>query len=278
MYVGLLTAPFGKESMEEVVAFAAEAGFAALEVAARPGSKQIDPATVTPARIAAVRSLVEKKGLKISSLACYLNVVDPNPDERRKNLEHLRKGIDVAKALGTDVVCTLAGMPLPGKNKMQTIEQDLPGALGPIIQYAGGKGIKIAMENWFATNIRHLGHWRRVFEVLPAPNFGLNYDPSHLYWQQIDYLAAVEEVAPRIFHTHAKDCEIMAHKLRSLGVLEYGWWRYVIPGFGKIGWGEYIEHLRRVKFDGVLSIEHEDGAFGREEGFRKGLQHLQQFV
>jgi sugar phosphate isomerase/epimerase len=161
---------------------------------------------------------------------------------------------------------------------MQTIEQDVPAALGPLVEYAGQKGVKIALENWFATNIQHLGHWKRLFEVLPGQNFGLNFDPSHLLWQQIDYLGAVEQFAPRIFHTHAKDCEVQEQKLRVVGVLEAGWWRYVIPGYGRVAWGEYVAALRRVGYNNVLSIEHEDGALGREEGFRKGAEFLRRFA
>jgi len=101
---------------------------------------------------------------------------------------------------------------------------------------------------------------------VPDDNFGLNFDPSHLVWQGIDYLQAVEVFAKRIFHTHAKDTEIVQHKLRWLGCLEGGWWRY------------YIARLRRNGYDGILSIEHEDSALGREEGFIKGLQHLRQFA
>ena len=111
-----------------------------------------------------------------------------------------------------------------------------------------------------------------------AVNLGLNFDPSHLYWLGIDYLAAVHEFASRIFHTHAKDTIIYREVLRNVGVQGRGWWRYVIPGLGNIDWGEYIGTLRKVGYDGVLSIEHEDGSVGREEGFRLGVQHLSQFV
>jgi len=278
MKIGVLTAPFRNEELEYVAAFASEAGFEALEVAAGPGSAQIDPGVLTEAAAEKIKRLLKKKGLALSSLAYYANVVDPDEEKREAVHRHLRMTIDAAVLLGTDVVCTLAGMPMPGKDKMQTIEEDVPGALGPIVEYAASKGIKIALENWYATNIQHLEHWERLFQVLPAENFGLNFDPSHLYWQQIDYLEAVDRFADRIFHTHAKDCEVRAHRLRVVGVQGTGWWRYVIPGFGKIHWGEYIAALKRNGYDGVLSIEHEDSALGREEGFVKGGEHLKQFA
>jgi len=275
--IGILTAPFHKETLEEIVAFAQEAGADALEIAAGSG-RQIDPLQLGPAEADRIRLLLDDAGLRVSSLACYFNVMDPDPAKREEGVRLLKAAMDTAPLLGTDVVCTLAGMPLPGKSKMDTIRQDLPGVLGPVIDYAAERGVKIALENWFATNIQHLDHWRALFEVLPQENFGLNMDPSHLYWQQIDYLAAVEEFADRIFHTHAKDCEVREHVRARVGVLERGWWRYVIPGFGGIDWGAWVGALRRVGYDGVLSIEHEDGAVGREQGFRLGIRYLRTFV
>jgi sugar phosphate isomerase/epimerase len=277
MHIGLLTSPFGKDSFEYIVKFAAEAGFTRLEVRIGP-PQHIDPGAVVRDGGSAVKKLLDQHKIGLSSLAVYLNTLDPDPRKRAEVGALLRSSVDAAKVLGVDVVCTLAGMPLPGKTKMQTIEQEAAGVFGPLCEYAGERGIKIALENWFATNIQHLGHWERLFQVVPAANFGLNFDPSHLYWQQIDYIGAVEQFGSRIFHTHAKDCEVKPHRLRKLGVLEMGWWRYVIPGFGSVDWGQYIGALRTVKFDGVLSIEHEDGAVGREFGFIKGREFLARFV
>ena len=277
MQVGILTSPFGKEPFEKVIQFAGENGFDALEVASGVGGGHIDVAALDSAKAAEIKAALSKyNGLRISSLAMYMNVTDP--EKREQTISALKQGVDAAEKLGVGVVCTLAGMPVPGKDKMKTIEEDCPLVLKPVAQYAAGKGIKIAMENWYATNIQHLGHWRRIFEVIRDANFGLNYDPSHLLWQGIDYVAAVDEFAPRIFHTHAKDTEIKDHVLRVVGNQEHGWWRYVIPGFGRVKWGEYIAALRRVGYDGVLSIEHEDGALGTEEGFIKGKNYLRTFA
>jgi sugar phosphate isomerase/epimerase len=190
----------------------------------------------------------------------------------------VKRAVDAAVLLGVDVVCTLAGMPVPGKSKMQTIEEDCAAVFAPLAAYAESKGVKLALENWYATNIQHLGHWQRLFEVVPSASFGLNFDPSHLAWQGIDYLHAVETFAPRIFHTHAKDTEINEARKAWVGNQhDTGWWRYVIPGLGVIRWGEYIAALRKNGYNGVLSIEHEDGAVGREEGFLTGKKYLEQY-
>ncbi|MCC6444610.1 MAG: sugar phosphate isomerase/epimerase [Armatimonadetes bacterium] len=278
MHVGILTAPFGDKSLDYVFEFAGKNGFGALEVASGPGSLHLDPFSITPERIKEIQKLMETHKVAISSLACYINTTDADPSKREANIATLKKLIDVASLLGVEVVCTMAGMPVPGKDKMKTIEEDCPQVLPGLCDYAAGKKINIALENWFATNIQHFGHWDRLFELVPHDNFGLNYDPSHLIHQQIDYIAGVERYGKRIFHTHAKDTEILEYRLRHIGNQASGWWRYVIPGLGAIRWGEYIASLRRVGYNGALSIEHEDGAVGVEEGFLMGRQYLSLFI
>jgi len=278
MYVGILTAPFGSEPLERVAAFAGEGGFGGLEIVAGPGSKHIDLTHFTKTDARRVKALLARRALTISSLAIYTNNTDADPKRRKANNDTVRKGIDAAVLLGTDVVCTLAGMPVPGKSKMKTIEEDGAEVFTPLVEYAAGKGVKIALENWYATNIQHMAHWQRLFEVVPHKNFGLNFDPSHLAWQEIDYLASVEKFADRIFHTHAKDTEVNQAKRQWVGNQDGGgWWRYVIPGLGIVRWGEYLAALRRNGYNGVLSIEHEDGAVGREEGFLAGKKYLEQY-
>lgn len=276
MQIGILTAPFGNESLEYVVDFAASNGFDALEVASGPGARHIDTTGITDARISEIKRLLEVSGVRISSLAWYTDMT--NPEHRQERADNFRALVDTAEKLGVNVVCTLAGMPVAGKDKMKTIEEDCAEVFPPLLEYAASKGIKVALENWYATNLQGLAHFERLFEVVPNANFGLNYDPSHLLWQGIDYIAAVRLFADRIFHTHAKDTEIRDDKLCYLGNQMQGWWRYVIPGLGRVKWGEYTAALRRVGYNDVLSIEHEDSTLGREEGFIKGKNYLKLFA
>lgn len=278
MYIGFLTAPFRNESFESVVEFAKQHGFQGMEVVTGVGEGHIDAQQVLRDKGSKVKKLLEDTGLRISSLAMYGNTLNPDLSQRRQFLRMLHKVIDAAATLGVEVVCTLAGMPVPGKSKLQTIEEDAPKAFKRLCEHAAEQGIKIALENWYATNLQGLLHWQRFFEVVPYENIGLNFDPSHLAWQDIDYLYAVEKFGDRIFHVHAKDTEILWHRRRYLGNQEPGWWRYVIPGFGVVDWGQFIGSLRRIGYDGVLSIEHEDAALPREEGFIKGLEYLRRFV
>lgn len=276
MKVGMLTAPFGKETLETVVDFAEEAMIPCLEVVAGPGSKHIDPARLTAARAKDILEMLEERGLEISSLAYYDTQIT-NPKMVKRVQAHAKKTIDAAAQLGVRTVCMLAGYPAEGMSKIQTIRQVLPKAFKPILLHARKKKVNIALENWFATCLQGIDTFECLFEAVPDANLGLNYDPSHLYHQECDHLLPVAMFGKRIFHTHAKDTLVDKAKRAKVGIYGSGWWRYVIPGFGNINWGEYISHLRAVGYDGVLSIEHEDGSQTREDGFLRGAAFLEQF-
>jgi sugar phosphate isomerase/epimerase len=118
--------------------------------------------------------------------------------------------------------------------------------------------------------------------MVPAPNLGLNVDPSHLIWQGIDYEQALRAVASRVFLAHAKDTEIFTERLQQVGYFGRGWWTYRLPGHGRIDWRRWLSLLAEVGFDGVVSIEHEDREWGapggllarRQEGLREAQRVL----
>lgn len=275
MNVGILTGPFGAEKFDTVLDFAEENGILCLEVVAHPGSKHIDPASLTAASARAFREAIESRGLRISSLAYYANTTDA---KNAKAIQaHAKKTIDAAAMLGVPTVCMVAGMPVAGMSKIETIRKVLPKVWRPILDHAARKGVNIAIENYFATCLQGLDTFECLFDTIRDEHFGLNYDPSHLVHQECDHLIPVSWFAKRIFHTHAKDTLIDRALRAKVGIYGSGWWRYVIPGFGNINWGEYIAHLRMNGYDGVLSIEHEDSSQTREEGFRRGAWYLEQF-
>jgi sugar phosphate isomerase/epimerase len=273
MQIGLLTGAFGGgKNFEQIATWAAKAGFQALEVASGPRG-HIIPQDVAKDDGRAVKRVLKETGLRISSFAFYegFNRGD-GPEAYGKRMTEI---IRAAEILGVDTVCTFAGFASPGKSKAQTLRDEAPRVFEPLAKEAAPRGVRIAFENWFETNLQHLDHVAAAMQALPQPNVGFNFDPSHLHWQGIDVVAAVHEFGSRIFHTHAKDVTINQQKLKRLGINEwYNTWQYSIPGYGDVPWGEYLRALRQAKYDGVLSIEHEDGAFGVEEGFERGLRFL----
>ncbi|MCC6489366.1 MAG: sugar phosphate isomerase/epimerase [Candidatus Hydrogenedentes bacterium] len=276
MKVGLLTAPFGKEDLETIMNFAEDAGIPCLEVMAHPGSTHIDPLKLTAAKAEKIKGDLAERALEISALA-YYTIDITNPKLAAKVQTHAQKTIDAAALLGVNTVCMLAGFPAEGMNKIETILKVLPKAFKPILAHARKKKVNIALENWFETCLQGFDTFEAMFEAIPDANFGLNYDPSHLYHQECDHLLPVSAFKDRIFHTHAKDTLVDKAKRARVGIYGKGWWRYVIPGFGNINWGEFVSHLRTNGYDGVMSIEHEDETQSREDGFMRGAWFLEQF-
>ena len=276
MEVGMLTAPFENEPLDFVLDFAEATSISALEIATFPGSRHLDPVKFGKAGAKELSRACEERLLRISALAyytCDLTI----PKKMKAAQETARKVIDSAALLGVETVCMLAGFAAPGMTKLETIQQVLPGAFKPVLAHARKRGVNIALENWYATCLQGLDTFEAMFEAIPDGNFGLNYDPSHLVHQECDHLLPLTQFRGRIFHTHAKDVLIDRAKRARTGVYGEGWWRYVLPGFGAINWGEFVSHLRMNGYDGVLSIEHEDSAQGREEGFSRAAWHLEQF-
>ncbi len=282
--VGMLTAPLRNLQLEAVLDMAKHCHVAALEIVTEPGHPHLDPMTLGPKQVESIKQMLGEHGLEISSLSSFANITAPGKSGAVQQV--IIKTVDAAARLGVPTVCMNLGTPVQGMSKVDTIKNVIPGLFRPIIDHAKDQGIKVAIENWFETCLQGLDTFDCLMETIPDANFGLNYDPSHLVFQQCDYTVPITKFGKRIFHTHAKDCLVDEHQRAYYGVLGGkwyvgaeggGWWRYVIPGFGDINWGTYIGHLREAGYKGVLSIEHEDSTFSPEEGFRQGAHYLNQF-
>jgi sugar phosphate isomerase/epimerase len=291
--LGLMTAALPGSTLEEVADWASQSGFGALEVACWPASEgktrryagvtHVDVERLDEQRAAAIRELLARRGLEISSLAYYPNHMDPDPVARREANDHLRRVIDAAALLRVEVVGTFAGADRAASDRdnMRTFRDVWP----PLVAYAAERGVRIAMENcpmifsydeWpGGTNVaRSPSIWREMFAICPE-NLGLNIDPSHLVWQMIDYERAVYEFGERIYHAHAKDMEIRRDGLWEHGVMSagMGWQVPRLPGLGEVRWDRFVAALYAVGYDHVLSIEHEDRRFeGSEDLVKRGFE------
>ncbi len=285
MKLGLYSAALPGWSIDQVSDFAVENGFEALEIACWPREKAsrryagvttIDVETLTREEARRICSMLNQKGLIISSLGYYPNPLHPDPEHRSMVIGHLKKVIEAAALLEVPVVGTFIG-----KDKDRTVPQNLEeyAKVWPsIVQFAKERSVKIAIENcpmiftydeWpGGVNLASSpAIWKKMWEIIPADNFGLNLDPSHLILQMIDYERVVREFGSKIFHVHAKDLQIDRDGLYQNGVLSQGmgWQTPRLPGLGEIKWGRFISALYRAGYDYVISIEHEDRNFEKTE-------------
>ena len=295
MRLGFITAPFPHWSLEQVAEFAAGAGFGALELCCWPassgdvrryaGTTHVDVDALDDTRAEEIRDIMARHGLEISGLGYYPNNLHPDPEHRAAVNEHTRKVIRAAATLGVPVVTTFVGRDSSRTHpeNMEEFRKIWP----PIVAEAESRGVRVAIENcpmifsldeWPGGN--NLAYspaiWRELFDVIPSQSFGLNFDPSHLVWQMIDYERAIYEFADRIFHVHAKDLEVRRDGLYDHGVMSVGigWQVPRLPGLGEVRWDRFFAALYAVGYDGPVVIEHEDRRFeGTDELVVRGF-HL----
>ena len=290
LHFGLLTAILDGWSFEEAVDTAAEMGFECLEVACWPAGKaerryagvsHIDAERVLEDDVYAdyVKKYIESKGMHISSLAFYPNTMDPDPAKREAAIAHLKALIKASAKLEVGMVTTFIG-----RNQTKTVEENIElftEIWPPIIALAEENNVKVAIENCpmlFGKDQWPGGQnlmctpalFRRLFEILPSPNFGINFDPSHYVWQQMDYIKTIYDFKDRLFHIHFKDIKLYPEKLAECGVLAYplDYMSPKIPGLGDVDWSAFVSALNDIRYNGDAVIEVEDKAF---EGSREDI-------
>ena len=303
MKLGFVSAILDGWTFEEMIDTAANMGFACVEVACWPvgkaerryaGVSHINVDELTDEKAAHILDYCKKRGVTISSLAFYPNTMDGNLEKRAAAVEHLKKVICASAKLGVNLVTTFIG-----RDQSKSVEENLElvrEVWPPIIALAEEKGVKIAIENCpmlFGRDQWPGGQnlmttpaiWRRVFEILPSDNLGINYDPSHFVWQMIDYIRPIYEFKDKIFHVHYKDIKLYPDKLREVGIMAYplDFMSPKLPGLGDVDWGKYVSALTDIGYDGCTCIEVEDRAFegSREkvlDSLRLSKRYMEQFV
>ena len=302
---GLLTAILDGWSFEEAVDIAAEMGFECLEVACWPagraerryaGVSHIDAERVLEddEYAAYVKNYIENRGMHISSLAYYPNTMDADLEKREAAIAHLKALIQASAKLDVGMVTTFIG-----RNQTKTVEENIElfkEIWPPIIALAEENNVKVAIENCpmlFGADQWPGGQnlmctpviYRKLFAIIPSPNFGLNFDPSHYVWQQLDPFKTIYEFKDRIFHIHFKDIKLYPEKLRDCGVLAYplDYMSPKIPGLGDVDWSTFVSALNDIRYNGDAVIEVEDKAFesSREDilkSIRLSKRYLDQFI
>lgn len=305
MKLGFVSAILDESSFEEMIDTASELGFECVEAACWPqgkaerryaGVSHIDARRVLEddAYAEHILSYCKEKNIEISSLAYYPNTMDPDLAKRKDAVEHIKALIKASRKLGIDMITTFVGR---DQNKNVEENLELVKKIWPsILTVAKENEVKVAIENCpmlFGPDQWPGGQnlmttpaiWRKVFEILPYENLGINYDPSHFVWQMIDYIKPIYEFKDKIFHVHYKDIKVYEDKLNQVGIMAYPleFMSPKLPGLGDVDWGKYVSALTDIGYDGYTCIEVEDKAFeGSKEAVIKSLmlsqKYMKQFV
>lgn len=277
MRIGFYTSTFNDRPLEEVVDFAASAGFDAIEI-------DVGGHIKTPERVRAAVALARDHNLVVSSITYFGNQLDANTGKRG---ELRARTEEFAQAIGE------ADVPIfvifPGRDEDVDDEanyDDFAEFANRLIARTTSSGLVFAIENWPGPKDNFIGTtpkgWQELFQRIPDRRFGLEFDPSHLIRIGVDPYAAMDAVKDRIAILHAKDTAIDTAAQQAVGYHGKGWWQYKLPGKGLLDWPRFLRQARTNGFDGSLSIEHEDAAYGwpgkdldaRKEGERLGLAYL----
>ena len=303
MQLGFVSAILPDDSLESVLATAAELGYDCVEVMCWPQGKaarryagvtHIDVEAFGDQQAGEINDLAARYGVAISGLGYYPNPLSADQDEADRAVEHLHKVIAAAAVLGVGRVNTFIG-----RNHLQSVEANWPRFVStwqPLVEWAQSQQVKIGIENCpmlFTADEwpggKNLAHspaiWRKMFDAIPSDCFGLNYDPSHLVFQQMDYLAPMRDFAERIFHVHAKDVRVDRHRLDQVGTLAYpnDYHCPKLPGLGDVDWGLFFSVLGDTGYRGPVCVEVEDRSYegsaaSRRLALKQSCDYLRNFV
>ena len=302
--LGFVSAILPNKNLDEVLAFAQKEQFACVEVMCWPsenadtrryaGVSHISVDALSQDELLALKDKLANQPVKISALGYYPNPMDPDEKQASFYRNHIKKIIKAASALGIGNVNTFVGRDFT-KNIDYNISK-FKEVWPEIIDLADSLNIKIGIENcpmFFSDDEWPGGKnlattpkiWDQLFSIIPSSNFGLNYDPSHMVWQMMDYLYPIYAYKEKLHHIHLKDVKVYHDKLNQVGILanplEYH--SPKIPGLGDIHWGSFISALNDVRYRGPIVIEVEDKAYeGSDEDIVKAIRsarnHLNQFL
>ena len=264
--LGFLSAILADQTFEEVISFAAESKYACVEIMCWPigkaerryaGVTHIDVTSLSKEKVDSIQRLLKEKGVSISGLGYYPNPLEADDKNATAYIEHIKKVIDAANQLGLDNVNTFVGR--DHQRNLDDNFEKFKKIWPPIVKYAEDRKVKIGIENcpMFFSNDEWPGGknlasspaiWRRMFEEIPSPNFGLNYDPSHLVWQFMDYVRPIYEFKDRIFHVHIKDAKVLRGNLNDVGILAtpLSFHSPKLPGLGDVDWGKFFSALTDI--------------------------------
>lgn len=303
MKLGIVSAIYDGFSFEEMIDHASATGYECVEVACWPqgkaerryaGVSHINVDDTSSEYINYVKDYCSKKNIEISSLAFYPNTMDGDLEKRNANINHLKKVINMSALLGVNMVTTFIG-----RDQNKTVEENMElfKQIWPdIIAFAEEKGVKVAIENCpmlFGADQWPGGQnlfttpklWREMFNIIKSDNFGINFDPSHFIWQQMDYIKPIYEFKDKIFHVHYKDIKLYPDKLDDVGVMAYPleYMSPKLPGLGDVDWGKYVSALTDIGYDGYTCIEVEDKAFESSkdrilDSVKLSYRYMRQFV
>lgn len=310
MKLGVMTVLLGDLSLDKTLSYLKSLGVQQVEIGCGgfPGTAHADARKFIedPKLIDEFMTTINQYGLEIAALSVHGNPVHPQKDIADDYNEQFEAAVLLAEKIGVKTIVTFSGCPGDCENskypnwvvaawpedfqeikKWQWNEVLIP-YWKKAVKFANDHGVKqIALEmhpGFCVYNPRTLLQLREAV----GDTIGANFDPSHLFWQGIDPVAAIRALKGAIYHFHAKDTAIDQYHCAINGVLDTGtfdkitersWvFRTIGYGHGEEVWRNIFSELKKVGYDGIISIEHEDGLMTTKEGLEKAIEILKRTI
>ena len=310
MKLGLFTPVFAKLSVKDMLAKVRsleKVKAIELGTGAWPGSDHVEVDTYLKdkTRASDFRKMISDAGLTISALSCHGDPLHPNPARAKSDDELFRKTVQLAEQLEVPVVVTFSGC--PGDSDTAThpnwVTTPWPPEFLEVLEWQWDKkaipywkkaaafardhGVKVALEahpGFIVYNVESALKLRSAC----GDNLGVNFDPSHFFWQGVDVPSAIRALGPAIFHVHAKDVYLDQQNVAVNGVIDTKTyrrmpersWLFRSVGFGhdEFQWKRIVSALRLAGYDYVMSIEHEDALASIDEGLKAAVDVLSRAI
>lgn len=311
MKLGVFAVLFNNRPFEEMLDYVAESGLDTIEIGAggNPGTAHCDRTKLLESADArqAFLNAIESRGLKISALSCHSNPLHPNPEEANEAHKSFRETVQLASLLGVETVNMFSGCPGESDQSKHAVWVTCtwPDEHSEVLEWQWNEkvipywreqneflkqhGVRVAIEPHPGFVVYNTETMLRLREAC-GEQIGVNFDPSHMFWQGIDPVQAIHALseAGAIFHVHAKDTAFHTRNMALNGVLDtksYGseskrsWiFRTVGYGHGEETWRNIISALQMGGYTGAISIEHEDSLMSIEDGFQKAVSFLKPMI
>ncbi len=307
MQIGVFTVLFKNLPFEEALDKAVAAGVTAVEIGAGgyPGSQHcpVDQLLDSEAKRDDYLDAITSRGLILSALSVHNNPIHPDPAVAQEADSVIRKSAKLARLLNVPVVNGFSGLPggatgdaMPNwvtcpwpPHFLDILDYQWNEVAIPYWQEAGkyiaDQGVKFAFEMHPGMLVYNVETMLKLRDAV-GPVLGCNFDPSHLFWNGVDAVAAIRKLDDAIYHVHGKDCYVDNINISVNGrndnkpydqILDRAWtFRSIGYGHGAQVWKDTISALRLVGYDYVVSIEHEDALMSTDEGLAKGVAMLKQ--
>jgi sugar phosphate isomerase/epimerase len=309
MKIGIFTPPYQDKPLDETLDILKGLGAQAAEIGTGgyPGSQHcpVDELLESASLQAQYLEKFKSRDLIISAFSCHYEPLSPDKSIAEESDLIFKKTVRLAKMMDVPVVNVLSGLPAgaPGDKMPNWVTCPWPPHFLEILKYqwdevgipywkqaevfARDHGVKIGVEMHPGMLLYNVDTLLRM-RAETGPNLGANFDPSHLFWNGVDPVAAIRALGDAIFHVHGKDSYVDHLNVAVNGCNDhkpYGQipdrsWTFRAIGYGhdtKV-WKDIVSALRMVGYDYVISIEHEDALMSFDEGIRKGMSVLQNAV